>query len=81
MTKDLAAASPLAQEVINARAYAFLDDAPAEERRTRAIRNRHVMTPADAAELARPDPTAIARSVPKPGPWCATRTICTMPWC
>jgi len=60
VTKDLAAASPLAQEVINARAYAFLDDAPAEERRTRAIRNRHVMTPADAAELARPDPMAIA---------------------
>lgn len=61
VTRDLAAASPLAQEVINARPYAFLDDAPAEERRTRAIRHRHVMNPVDAAELARPDPAAIAR--------------------
>ena len=61
VTRDLAAASPLAQEVISARAYAFLDDAPAEERRTRAIRNRHVMNPAEAAELAQPDPAAIAQ--------------------
>jgi len=34
---DLTGPSPLAQEVINARPYAFLDDGEAEERRTRAI--------------------------------------------
>jgi ATP-dependent Lhr-like helicase len=57
--RDLTGASPLAQEVINARAYAFLDDAPAEERRTRAIRNRHLLEPGEAARLARPEPAAV----------------------
>ncbi len=36
--RDLTAPSPLAQEIINARPFAFLDPAPAEERRTLAIR-------------------------------------------
>jgi len=56
---DLSSPSPLAQEIISARPYAFLDDAPAEERRTQAIRSRHLMDPAEAARLARPDPAAI----------------------
>lgn len=34
---DSATPSPLAHEIINARPYAFLDDAPLEERRTRAV--------------------------------------------
>lgn len=37
-TLDSAEPSPLAHEIINARPYAFLDDAPLEERRTRAVR-------------------------------------------
>ena len=52
--------SVLAQEVITAKPYAFLDDAPAEERRTQAIRTRHLLDVEDAARLARPDPRAIA---------------------
>ncbi|GIS91104.1 MAG: hypothetical protein CM1200mP20_11450 [Pseudomonadota bacterium] len=40
--RELASPSPLAQEIITARPYAFLDDAPGEERRTQAIRNRHL---------------------------------------
>ncbi len=52
--------SVLAQEVITAKPYAFLDDAPAEERRTQAIRTRHLLDVEDAARLARPDPQAIA---------------------
>ena len=55
-----ASPSVLAQEVIAARPYAFLDDAPAEERRTQAIRTRHLMDIEDAATLARPDGGAIA---------------------
>ena len=55
-----ASPSVLAQEVITARPYAFLDDAPAEERRTQAIRARHLMDVKDAAALARPDPHAVA---------------------
>ncbi len=58
---DLTAPSPLAQEILNARPYAFLDDAPAEERRTRAVQARRYLTPEDAADLGRLDPQAIAR--------------------
>ena len=35
--RDLAAPSPLAHAILNARPYAFLDDGAAEERRTRAV--------------------------------------------
>ena len=59
--RDLAAPSPLSDEVLNARPYAFLDDAPAEERRTLAVRSREVADMADAARLARLDPESIQR--------------------
>lgn len=59
--KDLAGPSPLSQEIINARPYAFLDDAPAEERRALAIRSRNYADPADAAELGKLDPAAIEK--------------------
>ena len=59
--RDLGGPSPLAQEILSARPYAFLDDAPAEERRTNAVIARRFMDPADAAELARLSPAAIAR--------------------
>ena len=58
---DLAAPSPLSQEIINARPYAFLDDAPAEERKTMAVRSRSFMTPQEASELGRLDAAAIER--------------------
>jgi ATP-dependent Lhr-like helicase len=61
VTQDLAAPSPLAQEIINARPYAFLDGAPAEERRTLAIREQRHLDPQSAAELGQLDPDAIAR--------------------
>jgi ATP-dependent Lhr-like helicase len=38
--RDLTAPSPLAAEVLSARPYAFLDDAPLEERRTQAVLSR-----------------------------------------
>ncbi len=59
--RDLGGPSPLAQEILNARPYAFLDDAPAEERRTNAVIARRFLDPADAAQLARLSPTAIER--------------------
>jgi ATP-dependent Lhr-like helicase len=58
---DLTAPSPLAQEVLTARPYAYLDDAPIEERRTQAVMARRWLTPEDAAGLGRLDPEAIAR--------------------
>src|SRR5690606_28737107 len=39
----------------------FLDDAPAEERRTLAVQTRRYMTPEQAAELGKLDAAAIAR--------------------
>src|SRR6185437_11385263 len=59
--RDLTEPSPLAQEVLSARPYAYLDDAPLEERRTQAVMGRRWLAPEDAAELGRLDPEAIAR--------------------
>src|SRR5690606_21141889 len=58
---DLREPSPFAQEVINARPYAFLDDAPFEERRTNAIRNRSWVDPAETDAYAHLDEDAIKR--------------------
>ena len=59
--RDLPTPSPLALEVLNARPYAFLDDAPAEERRTLAVEQRRFQSVEDAAAMGRLDPEAIAR--------------------
>src|SRR5204863_209386 len=40
ITRDLPEPSPLAAEILNARPYAFLDNAPLEERRTQAVYTR-----------------------------------------
>ncbi len=56
---DLSGPSPLAQEILNTNPYAFLDDAPAEERRTLAVQQRRYMDSASAAELGRLSEEAI----------------------
>lgn len=61
IAKDLREPSPFAQEIINARPYAFLDDAPFEERRTNAIRNRSWSDPSDKADYSLLDAAAIER--------------------
>jgi ATP-dependent Lhr-like helicase len=58
---DLTEPSPLAMEVLSARPYAFLDDAPLEERRTQAVMGRRWQDPETASDLGRLDPEAIAR--------------------
>jgi ATP-dependent Lhr-like helicase len=40
IARDLPEPSPLASEILNARPYAFLDNAPLEERRTHAVQTR-----------------------------------------
>src|SRR5262249_51936828 len=50
-----------ALEVLSARPYAFLDDAPLEERRTQAVMGRRWLSPETAADLGRLDADAIAR--------------------
>ncbi len=51
--------SPMAHEVINANPYAFLDDAPLEERRTRAVSTRRSLGGREFDDLARLDAPAI----------------------
>jgi ATP-dependent Lhr-like helicase len=58
---DLTEPSPLAAEVLTAKPYAFLDDAPLEERRTQAVMGRRWLSPEDAADIGRLDPEAIAK--------------------
>ncbi len=59
--RDLVEPSPFAAEIVNSRAYTFLDGAPLEERRTRAVASRRFLDPAAAADLGRLDEAAIAR--------------------
>ncbi len=61
VARDLTEPSPLALEVLSARPYAFLDDAPLEERRTQAVMSRRFLSPEEAADLGRLDADAIAR--------------------
>ncbi|HEY0978417.1 MAG TPA: DEAD/DEAH box helicase [Flavobacteriales bacterium] len=59
VVRDLREPSPFCHEIINARPYAFLDPAPAEERRTRAIRVRHTLDPETARDLGQLDAAAV----------------------
>ena len=52
--------SPLSHEILNGRPYTYLDDAPLEERRTRAVALRRGL-PESARDLGQLDPDAIAR--------------------
>jgi ATP-dependent helicase Lhr and Lhr-like helicase len=61
VTRDLTEPSPLALEVLSARPYAYLDDAPLEERRTQAVMSRRWLAPEAASDIGRLDPQAIAR--------------------
>jgi ATP-dependent Lhr-like helicase len=49
MARDTVEPSPLSHELINANPYAYLDDAPLEERRTRAVQLRRGL-PAETVE-------------------------------
>ena len=61
VVRDLPHPSPLALEILNARPYGFLDDAPLEERRTQAVLSRRWLDPAEAEEFGKLDVEAIAR--------------------
>jgi ATP-dependent Lhr-like helicase len=61
VARDLTEPSPLALEALNARPYAYLDDAPLEERRTQAVMSRRWLDPESAADIGKLDPQAVAR--------------------
>src|SRR5207342_787657 len=56
---DLTGPSPFAAEALNAKPYAFLDDAPLEERRTQAVQSRRYGETDSADDLGRLDEAAI----------------------
>jgi len=58
--RDTTEPSPFAHEILNAKPYAYLDDAPLEERRTRAVSLRRTL-PEHQRDLGVLDPDAIER--------------------
>jgi ATP-dependent Lhr-like helicase len=52
--------SQFSHEILNANPYAYLDDAPLEERRARAVEMRRMLPEAVLSEIGRLDPVAIA---------------------
>ena len=58
--RDTTEPSVLAHEILNGHPYTFLDDAPLEERRSRAVALRRGLS-VDPRDLTALDPTAIAR--------------------
>jgi ATP-dependent Lhr-like helicase len=61
IARDLPEPSPLASEVLNARPYAFLDNAPLEERRTQAVLTRRASDRSSSDGLGILDAAAIER--------------------
>jgi len=59
IARDTSEPSPLCHEVLNARPYAFLDDAPLEERRTQAVITRRGLDVKTAEEFGKLDQAAI----------------------
>ncbi|MGH9559486.1 MAG: Lhr family helicase, partial [Bryobacteraceae bacterium] len=53
--------SPFCHEILNSNPYAYLDDAPLEERRARAVQLRRTLSVEDATGIGALDPAAIAQ--------------------
>jgi ATP-dependent helicase Lhr and Lhr-like helicase len=58
---DTPVPSQFSHEILNANPYAFLDDAPLEERRARAVEMRRMLPESVLEEVGRLDPAAIAQ--------------------
>jgi len=63
LARDVPEPSPLAHALLNSQPYTFLDDAPLEERRARAVQVRRSLPPEDAAGLGALDASAIEQVV------------------
>src|SRR5437016_14491632 len=68
LARDTPEPSPLSHEILNSAPYAYLDDAPLEERRSRAVQLRRTLDPGDAASLGALDAEAIADVVAQATP-------------
>jgi ATP-dependent Lhr-like helicase len=60
VARDTAEPSPMSHEIVGARPYAYLDDAPLEERRARAVAMRRSLPAAEAGTIGALDPEAVA---------------------
>ena len=60
VARDTPEPSPLSHEILGGAPYSYLDDAPLEERRARAVSTRRVLSPEDAAQIGALDADAIA---------------------
>src|SRR4026208_519091 len=58
VSRDTPEPSAFCHDILNARPYAFVDDAPLEERRTQAVQTRRAGNPGDVGAL---DAAAIER--------------------
>ena len=58
---DTPVPSQFSHEILNANPYAYLDDAPLEERRARAVEMRRILPESVLEEVGRLDPAAIAQ--------------------
>ena len=65
---DTPVPSQFAHEILNANPYAFLDDAPLEERRARAVQLRRTIPASVLEEAGKLDPAAIAQVVEESRP-------------
>ena len=67
--------SPFSHAILSGRPFTYLDDAPLEERRTRALSLRRGLGATRAGRSCRSRPTKWLRSTPTPSPWCSTRCV------
>src|SRR5712691_9693875 len=65
--RDTTEPSPFAHEMLNSKPYTFLDNAPLEERRARAVTLRRTL-PETSRDLGALDPEAIERVVDEARP-------------
>jgi ATP-dependent Lhr-like helicase len=65
--KDTTEPSPFAHEMLNSKPYTYLDDAPLEERRARAVTLRRTL-PENSRDLGALDPDAIERVIDEARP-------------
>ena len=73
VARDTAEPSPLSHEILNAKPYAFLDDAPLEERRTQAVYTRR----GSSDDMGVLDSARSSACATKSAPTRATPTSCT----
>lgn len=68
LARDLPEPSVFAHQMLNSQPYTFLDGAPLEERRTRAVALRRTLSPEDAVAFGALDDAAIAQVVEEAWP-------------